>query len=106
MRAPHDLSKSGGDTGMSSLVLLTRLGVLADVSCMPIKTNNDGLIKLSEEELASFRYSQEHFYSLGIIPQFTLSSYMNRLDGGRVPIRHDEASQMVGIQVTCWLMTR
>ena len=74
MRAPHDLSKSGGDTGMSSLVLLTRLGVLADVSCMPIKTNNGGLIKLSEEELASFRYSQKHLYSVGIIPQFTLSS--------------------------------
>ena len=89
MRAPYDLSKFGGDTGMSSLVLLTRLGVLADVSCMPIKTNTEVLIKLSEEELASFRYSQEHLYSVGITPQFTLSSYMNRLDGSRVPIRND-----------------
>jgi len=58
---------------MSSLVLLTRLGVLADVSCMPIKTNNGGLIKLSEAELASFRYSQEQVYLVGIIPQFTLN---------------------------------
>jgi len=102
MRALHDLSKSGGDTGMSSLVLLTRLGVLADVSCMLIKTNNnnEGLIKLLEEELASFRYSQGHLYSVGIIPQFTLSSYMNRLDGSQVPICNDAAKQIVRILCT------
>ena len=66
---------------MSTLVLKTQLGVLADVSCMPIKTNKNSSSShcLSEQELASFRYSQEHLYSVGITPQFTLSSYMNNL---------------------------
>ena len=95
MRAPHDLFISGGDTEMSSLVLLTRLGFLADVSCMQIKTNSDGLIMLSEAELASFRYSKEVLNSVGIIPQITTSSYMNRLDGKRVLIYNNESIQMV-----------
>jgi len=72
MRAPHDLFISGGDTEMSSLVLLTRLGFLADVSCMQIKTNSDGLIMLSEAELASFRYSKEILIRWGLFPRSPL----------------------------------
>ena len=49
MRAPYDLYKSGRDTEMNSLVLLTGSGVFADMDSdrMRFGTTNEGLIQSS-----------------------------------------------------------